>query len=156
MVKIADVLNSSPKGALDTWKMLCGAKKMALPYLITLRWLWALFAASEIFALWIAALPIAAAALDWEEPNGGWARVVFFVPMCWGALAVAAGWHVAMDIGAPFLSLLLPRLCSTACSWASRSSPRAVFVHLPGWKVFCCKGLISVQGSVKRVRGCEW
>lgn len=36
--------------------------------------------------------------------------MVFFIPMFWGALAVAAGWHVAMEVGAPFPSLLLPRL----------------------------------------------
>lgn len=74
--------------------------------------------------------------------------MVFFIPMFWGALAVAAGCHVAMEVGALFPSLLLPRL------WA-QPDLGPPFVHLPGWKVFCCKELVSVQGSVKGVRGYE-
>lgn len=69
-------------------------------------------------------------------------------------------------------SLSIPvaaEVLSTAGFWASCWSPGAALVHLPvwkvvserwwvkggEWKVFCCRGLLSAQGSARRVRGCE-
>lgn len=74
------------------------------------------------WALCSLVLPIAAAALDWEKPNEGKAWVILFISRCWGALLVAAGWPVVTNFGAPFPSLLLPQLCSTAWSWDNGSS----------------------------------
>lgn len=50
----------------------------------------------------------------------------------------AAGWHLAMDIRAPSLSL--PWLCSTAWSWPDRSSPRATLYTSLGERGFVAKG----------------
>lgn len=54
------------------------------------------------WALCSLALPIAAAALDWEKPNEGKVWVVFFISRCWGTLLVAAGWPVVQSFGLHF------------------------------------------------------
>lgn len=56
------------------------------------------------FALWL----IAAAAPGSEEPRGR-TGVIFCTCTCWGALVVAAGWHLALGVEALFPSPLLPR-----------------------------------------------
>lgn len=145
MVKIADVLNSSPKEALDTWKMLCGTMKMALPYWITFQWLCLCNTGERMSTVHCQVISLHSGSSHRRL------RRTFHVLPPFGFHLYLLGplWWQQVDMwplmsGLHFHPCLLLWLCSTAWSWANHSSPWAVLVHLPEWKVFCCKGLLAM------------